>query len=140
MPPITDPWFLSLAALFLLSLTSRQKTRTWAAIAIGSVLAWFLPPVSVAGYLVLDTLSAALVLRKPAGLTQRAIGLLFAIMILVHAGFAISDQRGWSLYYSLQEAVGWLQLSCLFAWGAYDGLVALLRRASGRQVHSRARV
>lgn len=115
--------------------------RTWSALAISSLFGWLLPPLSIAAYIVVDTMAAALVLRRPAGLAQKAVGLGFAGMIMFHCGYLVSAQQNWEGYYAAQSFVGWLQLACLAAWGMVDvGLVLVRHRARRRQMDIVARV
>lgn len=92
--------------------------RTWAALMANSLLAGLFP--FVAAYIFIDGIAAWAVLRRPMGLAQRAIGLLFAGMVLTHVGFLLSPQASGLLHWQVNMLIGWLQFGCLFAWGAFN--------------------
>jgi hypothetical protein len=133
-------WYPALVVVLALCCTAEAKMRTWSALAISSLFGWFLPPLAIGSYIIVDTLAAALVLRSPAGVAQRLVGLGFAGMILFHVGYVISPQTNWQEYYRAQEFVGWVQLLLLGVWGVRDGLVALSVRLGGREMDRVARV
>lgn len=115
---------------------------------MSSLAGWFIPDLLswsvfwiVAAYMAVDASCAALVLRNPAGLAQRIVGLGYAGMLLFHCGFILSDKGNWDAYAEAQGFVGWMQIAALFGWGAYDLGMAVVRRwPSHSQADSAARV
>lgn len=84
-------------------------------------------------YAVIDFLSACLVLARPAGAAQKAIGVCFAGMILYHAGIALAvwlfgTDINYAPYYDFMTRVGWLQFAILAAWGSWDSGGAVYNR------------
>lgn len=113
-------WKWSMLAILPLMYGRWQRLRTWGAVFASSMLAWLLP-LQPDAYIVIDLLCGALVLTKPAGLAQRAIGLLFAAMLIVDVGYRISPQLdGGVLYYWALSILGWMQWAVLACWGAHD--------------------
>lgn len=138
LPELT-PW--KAAMLLLLPLVHRApKLRAWLAVFASSILA-FLFPLSPEAYLAIDIACGALVLAKPAGIPQKAIGMVFAFMAIIDVGYLISPQldRG-ILYYWVMVTLGWAQFAILAAWGSYDAGTYLLGRLGPRRrsVASRA--
>lgn len=122
---MTD-WKMAMFALIPL-MSGRQKLRTWAAVLMSSILAMLVS--GPEAYIVIDLICGLAVLTKPAGAAQRAIGLLFAGMLIVDVGYAVSPQLdGGMLYYRVLSALGWLQWAILAAWGLYDVRQAIARR------------
>ncbi len=115
--------------LVILPLMKRgPKLRAWLAVAVASALAWEFP-LTPEAYLAIDLGCGALVLAKPAGLPQKAIGLVFANMALIDAGYIVSPQLDHGiLYYWIMLVLGWVQFAILAAWGAYDAGSYLYRR------------
>ncbi len=138
MPELT-PW--KAAMLLILPLMGRApKLRAWIAVMGSSVLAWLLP-LSPEMYLAIDLACGALVLAKPAGIPQKAIGLVFANMALIDAGYIVSPQADHGiLYYWIMLVLGWVQFAILATWGAYDAGTYIARRfgLAGRPVVNRA--
>lgn len=115
---MTD-WKMAMMAISPLML-SHQKLRTWGAV-IGSSLLASVFPLTPPAYIAIDLLCGLLVLTRPAGTAQRAIGLLFAAMLIVDVGYCISPRAdGGLLYYHVLSALGWLQWGVLAMWGARD--------------------
>jgi len=104
----------------------RAKCRTWAAL-MGASLASIVLPYAAA-FMVIDLLAGAMVLRRPAGCGQRAIGLIFAGMALFDIGFIIAGQHDVQAFTGFMVSLGWLQFAILFAWGGYDHWGHHLRR------------
>lgn len=115
--------------LLILPLMHRApKTRAWVAVFASSVLAWLLP-IKPEYYLAIDMACGALVLAKPAGVAQKSIGLIFANMALIDAGYLVSPQADHGiLYYQIMLVLGWVQFAILATWGAYDTGSYLARR------------
>ncbi|MGL5734553.1 MAG: hypothetical protein ACRCYS_06775 [Beijerinckiaceae bacterium] len=108
-----------------------RRVRTWATMFGASIAALIVPALPASGpiplyiigaYMAIDLLSGVVVLAlKPVGCAQRAIGWLFAFMILFHIGFGIMSNGGnTGAYISALSTFGWVQWACLFSWGAYD--------------------
>jgi len=109
-------------AMLMLSpfMRGKQKLRTWLAVAGASVATFFVTdPV---GYLAIDAIAAAVVVARPSGLPQKAIGGLFVFMMMFDLGFVLSPHAGWDLFASLSTAVGWVQWMILGAWAGHDAL------------------
>lgn len=97
------------------------KPRAWAAVMASSVLAFMVGALDPRAYLLIDLVCGALVLARPAGCFQRAIGGLFAMMLLFDVGYIISPKLdGGMQYYTGLAALGWLQFALLAVWGAHD--------------------
>lgn len=96
----------------------RQKLRTWGAVFGASLATYFVQdPV---GYLAIDAIAAAIVVARPSGLPQKAIGGLFVFMLMFDLGFVLSPHKGWDLFVALSTAVGWVQWLILGAWAGHD--------------------
>lgn len=113
-------------------LPSGQKLRTWLVMFCASLGAWLVRADNPAPvYAVIDGLSAYLVLRRPLGEMQRAIGALFIGMMAVDLGFtgACWLQPGphdFGGYFAFNGQIGWLQWACLALWGVGDALAGYL--------------
>ena len=125
--PELTPW--KVAMFVILPLMKRgPKLRAWLAVAVASDLAWAFP-LSPQAYLAIDLAFGALVLAKPAGVAQKAIGLVFANMALIDVGYLLSPQLDHGiLYYWIMLVLGWVQFAILAVWGAYDAGSYLYRR------------
>lgn len=94
-----------------------------------SAAAMLVPPGHAPSYMAIDMLAGALILTRPAGLPQRAIGLLFAFMVTFDLGFIVADNPDQvTTYITANVFMGWVQWAILLAWGAIDGLQYLDRR------------
>lgn len=107
---------------FGVSIPWGSRGRTWLILAGAAFAAYVFAPLGIFAFAAIDGLSAALVLKRPRGEAQKAIGLLFVAMLFTHLGFyiAIRLQPGppdYSMYTDFNQALGWLQWSCLFSWG-----------------------
>lgn len=101
-------------------LISYQKPRAWFAVFLSSLLA-VLFPLSPAAYLAIDLFCGGLVIARPAGSAQKAIGLIFTMMALIDCGYIISPQADHGiLYYEVMVILGWAQFAILLLWGSYD--------------------
>lgn len=110
-------WKLAMLALAPF-LRGRQKLRTWAAMFGASVATYFIhDPV---GYLAVDAIAAAVVVARPSGLAQKAIGGLFIWMMMFDLGFLLSPHAGWDLFVGLSTALGWFQWMILAGWEGHD--------------------
>ena len=109
------------------------KLRTWAALMGTAVAAMLLPPVSVAAYIIIDSVAGAIVLRHPSGWVQKLIGALFATMVMFHIGFIYADNIGAAENYVWwNTTIGWVQWAALASWGAYDAARYAVRRVGPR--------
>lgn len=103
-----------------------HKLRTWAAMFCASLAAAWVAPlcgVPLIAYIVIDVTAGVAVIARPSGMAQRAIGFLFAAMVLFHTGYAMSifmGNEGLQGYQEFQVIAGWVQLAILAAWGIYD--------------------
>lgn len=96
------------------------KPRAWLAVFLSSVMAAFFA-FRPEAYLAIDLFFGGLVLARPAGIAQKAIGLIFAGMAVVDIGYVISPRLdGGLLFYWVLSVLGWVQFSILAAWGSYD--------------------
>lgn len=121
-------WKLAMLALTPL-MAKRPMMRTWFALMGASLAAMIFAPMSVKAYILIDGIAGLLVITRPAGLAQKTIGALFALMVLFHIGYLWGAHPGSSLtYWQANVSVGWAQWGCLLAWGLWDaGKVALDR-------------
>lgn len=102
----------------------------------GAALAALFMPFA-AGYLALDLLAGALVLRRPAGGEQKATGLLFAGMALADIGYICAGEGTPHAYAAMLSFFGWVQFSILLAWGLHDRWRHYFReRGAGGRVHA----
>lgn len=127
-------WKLALVLLLPLMWQDKVKLRTWAAMIGGSLVAAGFEASSLHLYILIDAVSGYIVLRHPIGPAQRAIGLLFAMMVMFHVGYLVSDIYERTTYGSAlmhwraQSAIGWMQLIILGIWGAGDAVVTIVDR------------
>lgn len=114
-----------------------HKLRTWAALFLSSLAALFAShqiadwDSLVASYMLIDGLAAWVVLIRPAGAAQKAIGLCYFVMILSHIGLVSASLGGrvdTASYDSLQGALGWAQFAILCLWSAWDVGKAIAHR------------
>ncbi len=114
-----------------------HKIRTWIALFASSIAA-LIASHHVAdwdglmrSYILIDGLAAWVVLIRPAGAAQRAIGLCYFVMILSHIGLVGASLGGrvdTASYDSLQGALGWAQFAILCLWSAWDVGKAIVHR------------
>lgn len=109
------------------------RPRVWLALMAGHFLSWAFPYASA--FILLDLLTAGVVLSRPAGEHQKLIGLLSIGMAMTGIGYFISTeiignagQPG--AYGNVLRTLGWLQIIVLAFWGA-DGVGKYLVRRSG---------
>lgn len=106
--------------LLLPFLRGRHKLRTWAAVFGASIATYFIQdPV---GYLIIDSIAAAIVVARPAGIAQKIIGMLFVWMMMFDLGYLLSPHAGWDLFFGLSLALGWLQFTILAGWEGHDAI------------------
>lgn len=94
------------------------KPRTWLAMFAGSVAAIYVPFASA--YVFIDIASGAAVLKRPACMAQKAIGLFFAAMVMFDVGYLFSSRSNPELFAQTMSWLGWVQFAILLAWGGYD--------------------
>lgn len=95
-----------------------QMMRTWAAVMGASVATFFVhDPI---GFVAIDAIAAALVMARPNGLPQKAIGALFALMVMFDLGFYLSPSADWALFSSVLTGIGWVQWLILAGWTGHD--------------------
>lgn len=143
---LLTPWKLAMAVILPL-MGGKQRFRTWGAMLLASIAALGVPVGYPPCYIAIDLLAGALILVRPAGIAQRMIGLLFACMVMFHAGFWLATvvnpiTPSIRLYLAAQRWVGWAQWAILLGWGAYDAWESLAgrRRADRRALAAEGRV
>lgn len=129
---LASDWKLAMLALLLFLLFDSKgamgpKHRVWTAMFGASLAALYVPFAS--GFLVIDLLAGALVLKRPAGVAQRCIGLLFAGMAVFDIGYIIGGAQSPGQFVQFLSLVGWLQFTILLLWGLYDRWGFDVRRA-----------
>ena len=85
----------------------------------------------MASYIALDLTAAAIVLVRPAGIAQKAIGFCFAVMVLAHIGVVSASAVGpinTVIYDDLNTRLGWAQFLVLLLWSCDDVGKAVVRR------------
>lgn len=95
-----------------------QMLRTWVAMFGASVAAWVVQ--DVVAYIAIDAICAAIIMARPSGLPQKAIGALFALMVMFDLGFFLSPSADWGLFAGALTAVGWAQWCILLGWSGHD--------------------
>jgi len=122
-----QPWHWAMLMLVPLIL-DKVRGRVWAVLVLGSIASHVLA-FDPKAYLAIDLVCGYLVLRKPAGLAQKAIGLLFAGMAIIDIGYIFSPQADEGmLLYQVLTAIGWLQFAIMAVWGSHDAGTAFARR------------
>jgi hypothetical protein len=121
-----------------------MKGKTWLVLFSAALAGMLFSADAIMAFLAIDALGAFFVLQRPRGEAQRAIGILFIMMMFLHLGFYAAcrlqpgphDLTG---YVSFNRLLGWLQWAFLAAWGVGDALVRLVmdRRAAGDLVANR---
>ncbi|UXO93939.1 hypothetical protein Pan3_17 [Pseudanabaena phage Pan3] len=148
---LLTPWKLAMLGLLAFLLAQRvkgrwpvHKLRTWAALFFCSVLGGVLTPehgtTPYLTYMALCFVGGWVVLIAPAGAAQKAIGFIFACMLVFHAGAGFSGKpNGGELYRYILSLAGWWQFLILLGWGFWDaGLAKLVRSNLWRAWRSRA--
>ncbi len=115
-----------------------KRGRTWLILFGAALAGGFFDAGNIMAFAAIDAVAVYLVLKRPRGEAQKAIGLIFAMMLCVHIGFYVAchmqpgphDVEGYAAYNRL---LGWLQWAFLFSWGASSAVVRFVRnrRASG---------
>lgn len=115
MEPIV--WNYAMIALAPL-LRGNQMRRTWVAMFGASVATYFFH--GVTAFIAIDAIAAALVIARPSGLAQKAIGALFVCMLLFDLGFYLSPQENVDLFRAILIGIGWFQWFILLGWTGHD--------------------
>lgn len=129
-------WFAAMFAVVPL-MRGGAQWRTWLALTGASVLAWLFP--FVGAFIAIDAAAGALVSRRPAGLAQRAIALLFVGMLCFEVGFILSPGMNGDVVRSAGIALGWAQWLLLLTWGLHDFLGRTYRTDRDRRDAALAR-
>jgi hypothetical protein len=111
------PWKVAMICIAPF-MRGRPMLRTWVALFAASVATYFVH--TPLGYLVIDAVAASLIVARPSGLAQKAIGALFVSMVLFDLGFYLSPQADENLFRTVLTGIGWIQWLILGAWGGYD--------------------
>ena len=109
-------WKLAMLALAPL-MRGHEMLRTWLAMFGASVAALLVQ--DVVAYIAIDAIAGAIVMARPSGLAQKAIGALFVLMVMFDLGFYLSPHADWGLFASALSAVGWVQWVILGAWSGH---------------------
>ena len=126
-----SPW-----RLFGFPVPSGRKLRTWCALFGAAVAAGLFAADNIVAFAAIDAIAAWLVLSRPRGDAQLAIGLLFVGMLFLHIGFFIAswmqpgsyDAIG---YANFNRLLGWLQWAFLALWGGSDAVARIVRDSRG---------
>lgn len=110
-------WKLAMIVLAPM-MRGRQMLRTWAAVMGASVAAYFVQ--DIVAYMAIDAIAAAVVMARPAGYAQKAIGAIFVSMLMFDLGFFLSPHNGWDLFLLASTVAGWVQWLILGAWAGHD--------------------
>lgn len=121
-------WKLAMLALLPLMAARRRVSwlqfltspmvRTWCALFGASVATYF--ATTPESYFIIDGLAAAVVLRPKAGCAQRAIGALFASMMVFDLGFILGGENAPTLYLMGLTGMGWAQWAFMALWIGHD--------------------
>lgn len=101
------------------------RPRVWLALMAGHVASWIIP--FAPAFILLDLLTAAVVLSRPAGEAQKLIGLFSIGMAITGISyFFATDVMGYvgqpRAYADVLRSLGWLQIIILGVWGI-DGII-----------------
>ena len=119
---------------------SRQRMRCWVTMLAASAAAWLIGAAAPIPYMFIDLVGGLVILTRPYGIGQRAIGMVFAMMAIFDAGYLLSPQvDNGQLYTEALTFLGWVQFSILTIWGLHDVGKALFSpvRSHWRQVAHR---
>ncbi len=108
-----------------------RKGWTWLVLFSAAMAAGLFTGTAVWPFAVIDALAAFLVLKRPRGEAQRAIGTLFIMMLFLHLGFYLACRlqpgpHDFLGYVQFNRLLGWLQWACLATWGGVDALDRLV--------------
>lgn len=124
---------------------SPQQMRTWAALFFAGSTYLFIPPDWVFGFMLADFAAGVVIITRPAGQWQRAIGALFCCMVMFHVGYMVAAMTqhnpNGALYSKANQIVGWVQLFLLASWGLWDvgkPIRDWLRSRRGALAHNKA--
>ena len=137
---LVSDWKLAMLALLLFLLIDSKgamgpKHRVWLAMFGASLASLYVP--FPWGYLAIALVAGALVLKRPAGVAQRCIGLLFAGMAVFDIGYVAGGAQSPGQFVQFMSLIGWLQFTILLLWGLHDRWGLDIRRAwAGGRVHA----
>lgn len=114
---VGNPWKAAMLVIAPM-MRGRPMFRTWIALFGASVATFFVH--APLGYLAIDAIAASIVVARPSGLAQKAIGVLFVCMVLFDLGFYLSPQADSDLFRTILTGIGWLQWLILGAWAGHD--------------------
>lgn len=121
-----------------------RKGWTWLVLFSAAIAAGMFPGDSILPFMAIDATAAFLVLQRPRGETQRAVGILFIMMLFLHLGFYLACRlqpgpHDFNGYAYANRLLGWLQWASLTSWGVGDALVRLVvhRRNAGGLLFNR---
>ena len=125
-------------------LPSGPKAQAWLVLFGASVAALLFSGESIWPFAIIDGLAGYLVLRRPRGEAQRAIGTVFIMMLFLHLGFYLAGRlqpgpHDFLGYVMANRLLGWLQWAILASWGVGDAVNRLVvyRRTAGSLVANR---
>lgn len=108
------------------------KIRTWAVLMLGSVASIFVP-FNYLAYASIDLLTGAVVLSRPAGEAQKAIGTICAGMAICSIGFWAGGAGQPGAFAEFLSLLGWLQFAILLGWAIHDNFRHRFRRPDVRR-------
>lgn len=99
-----------------------KRGRTWLVLFCAGFAGTLFAAELIFAFAAIDGVAAAMVLKRPRGEAQRAIGLLFVGMLFVHLGFYLACRmqpgpHDFTVYAQINRLLGWLQWACLLSWG-----------------------
>ena len=109
----------------------QAKFRVWAALLGAALAALFMPFLSA--FVAIDLIAAAIVLRRPAGVSQGLIGGLFVGMVFFELGYFLSPGNQQAFMLSSLAAIEWAQWFILMAWGLHDAWGYCIRRVNAHR-------
>ena len=126
-----------IGAHFLWGVRPWHRVRTWGALFLSGLLGHYANEAFggtdrlMLAYIAIDLAAAWVVLIRPAGLAQKAIGFCFAVMVLAHIGVvgdSIIGPISTATYDDLNTRLGWAQFFILLCWSCDDAGKAVVRR------------
>lgn len=133
-------WQIAMVCILPLMWGSMPYARTWAAMAGAALMGHLVP--HIGAWMAIDLIAGTIVLMHPKSLPQRAIGALFAGMVLFTVGFIAGGQNAPAQYANALSWMGWAQFAILL-WGRGNDilgrLVVFRGTDSGSPVHIEGR-
>lgn len=125
-----------IGAHFVWNVRPWHRVRSWLALFAAGLLG-HVANVNLGGtdwlmgaYIAIDLAAAGIILIRPAGIAQKAIGFCFAVMVLAHIGVlsaSLSGPINTTTYNDLNVRLGWAQFLILLLWSCTDVGKAILR-------------